>query len=128
MLKTFFGERAEPAPSRLRDLLDAADKTQPGSNIRKMPLDHLHAAIGNANNRVVAASATLMQAEEAYKQACEQHDAYIQACAEKLAEAEHVRRRAQQALCKELKHGQVFEGIEDIAAFVRECDSVQASE
>lgn len=101
-------------------ILDAADKTQPGSQIKKLPLEMMIDKIDRANNRVVDCDSEIMQHEEAYKQFCAAHEASLIEAKERLREALAQRDEAQKAFIRVCKQHAVFEGMDDIQRAIQD--------
>lgn len=125
----------------IADLLNAADKTQPGSNVRQVPLTTLFSNAVRANGRVVAAAcdldrieteaqavidatetetkATIARLEKHLAEVRAGYGAKVDAAQAELTAAEIARFEAQQALVRRQIEDGAFEGVRDFNALVR---------
>ena len=101
-------------------ILDAADQTQPGSRIKKLPLELMLDHIDRANQRVVDCDAELMLRETAHARVCEEYAEAMADGQQRLAEAVEQRSAAQAALLKVMKEHSVFEGMADIQKAIQD--------
>lgn len=132
MLKQFLtrSENAAEAPWSLKEALSAASVTQPGSNVRKLPLDVLAKQARNATPRVIEAQCKLDKLESGYKDAVAEAEAYLIKLKEEfetqidsarceLQKAEHDRKQAQYLFTREAIETDVYIGIKDISELAR---------
>lgn len=65
------------SPFDFKEVLQRAQNTQPGSNVRKLPLDNLAKIAQNATPKVIDAECTLDKLRRAYDEAREEAQVYI---------------------------------------------------
>lgn len=110
--KMVAGEQDDPASvSPIKALLAAADRTQPRSNLKRVPVDTLVQNASRAHGRVIDATCHVDKCERALEQA--RRD---------LTNAETNRLIAQSALMRRCLKDGALEGIGDFNALIRAGD------
>lgn len=124
-------EHASDAPPALKDMafreiMSRADKTQPGSRLRRMPVDNLLAAVHRANARVIECDGDKMREEVTYATRTREYTDAMAAHDAALDEAKTQRAGAQAELFRVIAEHGGFEGVSDITELMRSHSGLHA--